>query len=339
MVRAMDPADLLAELRNPDSPHVDRLARIIVDRALARSLDRYADPAAVSTLCTRLADQNHLAKVVEQYGHEALDRTLSRVGQTDEVVGDWLPEEVRTRVLALLGKPGGPTLEWLAAAIDPSLLRELMTPVFREVLLGFAAKLTATLGSTASPDASRAGGLLGRLGKDVGLGTGRRLMEVGRSVMGGLGLDLQDRIRATADEFAGAASEAFRAAVKTRLASSEGQAIIAKMVRRGLDGLAAVPVREIQQDLARLPPSDALDLLPPFLAHNLQRELGQRILQSEFSAWFASEGQRSVEARLEDANILEPVRELLVRQVTDQLRELAASDAFEAWLHDLAPPG
>jgi hypothetical protein len=337
--RSEDVARIVRVLSAAESPLRHEAAELVVDHALGLSLDAVLDADSLSEVYVAALSEQNVARAIERHVLPGIARVRALLREAGERLGDAVPGEVTARIEALATKRDGPRGTWMRGALDPALLRELLAPALAQTLLEFVRDLPlagglAEGGSSGSGRPGLTAGLVGRLGREVQKST-ERLVNVGRSVAGGLGVDLDRVVQQRAREFSQGAVASIQRALRERFASPEGAALLAQLSRGVVRHVLATPVEVILQDLDRLPLEDAVRLAPATVAHDLSRELGQRALEGEIRAYLAAEGARSLRELLEEAGLLARVRALAVERVHAGAVGLFASPAFADWLERL----
>ncbi len=321
-------------------------AELVVDYALDLRLAALIDPNELSALYVAALSSENVARVIERHVLPGIERVRGLLRDAGERVGDAVPEPVLARIEALAAKPDGPRAAWMRGALDPAKLRELLAPALAQTLLEFVRDLPLAGGLADAASAASSGGggreartglaagLVGRLGREVQKNT-ERLVNAGRTVAGGLGVDLERRVQQSARDFSQGAVAGLQRAMRERAASAEGRALLAELSRGVVRHVMATPVETILRDLDQLPLEDAVRLAPATIEHNLARELGRRALEAELRAFLTLEGARSTRELLAEAGLLTRVREQAIERVQTAAAGLFASPAFADWLKRL----
>lgn len=329
----MDAETLTQALLKSDSRLPEGLAVTIVDHALARPMSAYISAEDLIAATVAAGTESRLRIWVERHGQGAIERIQAHLSQSDQALGSLAPVVSQERVVEAFKATELRRLEGALQYVDGALLRELLAPVFQDFLLRFVATLPSALGiGNAEAVAGTAGGLLGRLGKEVGQGGGKRILDMGRSVMGGLGLDLEERMRSVAKDFSAGATDAFREALERRLQSAEGQGLIGEIRRTAVERVLATPLRDVVNAAAGLPLPTLLAEAPTLAEHNTREPLGRALVEAEARAWYAAESDRTLGDWLQDVGVLDALRAQVTSRLGAHLRDLFATDAFATWL-------
>lgn len=323
-----------------------RYAEMVVDQAMSGPLQDLIRRREVREIVDSQLDEDALRPLFDAYVGPIVERCREILGQSADSGHDWLSPATQQAIAAMLANPAGPRFTCFSSAIEPTLLRKLLAPVFQDVLLGFVAKLPSVLANagglaggadsnTRSPSGTD-GGLFGRLGKEMG-GRGRALMDVGRSVVSGLGIE--QKLKPLAAEFSQQAVLLFRSGLRDRVRTPEGRRLVDEMVQHGMDSVLKVPLSEINADLSRIPLPKAIALLPEAVSFAADRALFSDMLDAEIDGFFDKHGQRSIGELLSEHELLDTLRPVLVRAASDHAQALFKSENFSTWLSDVLAVG
>lgn len=336
---------VLDRLRGDDAPLRARGVALMVDALLELRLDEVIDAdAAVATLVAGTTGEN-AALWAERHGRASWDRNLARTeADPDATLADWIGPSGRERLETLVAALPRPQGQLAKDAIDPALVRELLAPVWQEVLTGFAKKLPIPSASgVADPSAPEAPpeperrGLRSRLKKRVEQRAGA-IVERSKSVLGGLGAEVERQVQAAAREFSQGASDTVKDAVKARLESDEGKRITAELRRQALAAILDTPAGDALPDLRAFPVDRALGLAGPIAEHNRTHARWRALVEDEIRAVIEIDGQRTLRRILEEVRLLERVTADLLEFGDGWARSTVETDAFAAWVSDLVAP-
>jgi hypothetical protein len=319
---------------------------LVVDFLLDRPVRELVDVDAVADIVAAGLARDVAARLMERHVVPAIERHDRRVRESGETLGDHLPDDVRARLVTLLAGADGPRAAWARGAVDPALVRRLLAPVLQEVLLGFARKLPGLGGDGGSgeahDDAGRGGGgagaLLGGVAGRLKRGVERRaerLVDVGRTVLGGLGAELERQVQTAARDFSQGAVAGLRDAVRARLKSPEGRETMAALRRQVLERLLATPLHDLHDDLARLPLRELAALVPDVAQHDATRAGVRAALREEVAAAVAVYAGDTARAWFAEAGLAETVRASLCARGDTLAAGLFGGDRFAAWLDAL----
>jgi hypothetical protein len=314
------------------SPLRDELLRLGFDALATVPLASLSSAAALAELVCAALTRENVEHMAVRHVLPAAERISAALSGAPEVLRDALSPAAESRLRAIVASGQGPRFGWLKGAIDPEDFRQLLAPVVQQVLVQFTAKLPLP-GLTGAPSGSL-GGLVGRLGKQVQKSAGQ-LADVGKSMMSGIGGELERRMQIVARDFSQTATSEFRLALLDRLRSAEGKAIVARIRDRVLEYALAAKFEDVAVDFMRLPASDIGAFAAELMGGLPERPLFRRVLQLEIEGVFAELEQRSLADILAEAGILDAARLQIAAAVEPGLKRLVQSQAFGLWLERL----
>jgi hypothetical protein len=317
----------------------DEGVSLIVDHVLGQKIRELVDLEASRAIVVRALTEENLARIVGQHLRPAWRRYAEHVEDSEETLGGFVPEPSREKIRAIVGRSKLPRGKWAQGIVDPALMRRLFAPVWANLLLNFAKRLPVPgMGgpSGAAAAASGAvgrgvGGIAGRLTRSV-QERAEKIVDAGRTAMGGLGAEVEKRLQAAAREFSDGAADMWREALQDRLKSTEGRELVSQITRQVVDHLMMTKLSDLHEDAARLPIEDMIDLAPAIVGHSAPRAFVQELVSGELSAFLAVEGDRPLGELLLEMGILEPVRAATIREIGRIARGLFGSPAFGSWV-------
>jgi hypothetical protein len=336
---------MVEALSRDQSPERDEVVTAIVDHVFSQKLRDLVDFEEVRSIATRSLTKANLDRIFERHVIPGYSRYIGAVSVSTETVGAFVPESARDDIISAIQKSKLPRGKWTNGAVDKVLVTKLFAPVWTNLLLSFAKRLPIP-GISGSGGSSNAGASVGRgvsgiAGRITRTATkqAERLVDAGKSVMGGLGTEVERRLQGAAKEFSDSAEEVFREALQDRLKSKEGREIVGQISRQVTDHVLVTKVAEIHADASRIPMDDILRIAPSVVAHSAPRAFVEKIVRAEIDAFLALEGDRPVSELLTELGVLDEVRAAVVRRASDIARGFFASPVFGDWLkrHFAAP--
>ena len=326
---------IVERLAGSDSVLRHELATLVVDRLFARRTRDVLQFERLSEVLTPLLSADNLRRAIEQHvepGYRRHAQVVRADGvRVGAVVGPLAHQKLHTLVRALRV----PEARWTQHGFDAALVRRLLGPVWTQVLVGFAKRLPVpgvAAGSRGAPQ-----GITGFLTRSV-QEQAEKLIDRGRSVMGGLGAEFERRLTATARDFSDGAAHAFRVALHERLHSEEGRELLGQLLAGFVDHVLRTELAALQQDLDALPVAELFDLAPDLIAHAAQSPFVAELARRELGAWLEAHGDRGLGELLAEYSALEPTRGLLVADLAGLVAELALTPAFADWAQRLVQP-
>jgi hypothetical protein len=314
------------------------LAQQIVDHAFSQRLrDVVAPPELLPIVLAALTREN-LARELERLVQPGVRRYSAVVADAPERLADLVPEDAVAALQKQLEQPTGARARWAKGAVDPALLKRLLGPVWVQLLVSFARRIPG-LGGAASSSGSSAssaavGGIAGMLGRTVQQSAGR-IVGAGKSALEGLGIDVEKRLMAAARDFSDGALSVWNQALRERLQSPEGSAIVTQIKHGVLEHVLKARLSDIDRDAVALPLAPYLDLVPAIVGHAVRVPFVRKIIDSELQAYLAVAGDRRLDELLAELGVLDATRKWLISRVDAQLLGLCATSAFAGWIAKL----
>jgi hypothetical protein len=225
--------------------------------------------------------------------------------------------------------------------VDPALLKRLLGPVWVQLLLSFAKRipgLGSAAGSGGGEAAAPSRGIASMLGRSVQQGAGR-LVGAGRSALEGLGIDVEKKLMAAAKDFSDGALSVWNQALRERLRSPEGKAIVTQIKHSVLEHVLRTRLSDLDSDAVALPLAPYIDLAPAIVAHAVSVPFLRKFIDAELQAYLQLAADRMLQEFLSELGVLEDTRVWLRARVDAQLASFCQTPAFAAWIAKLADPG
>ncbi len=332
-------ARVLERLRDPGGALAAELAALFVDEFLDAPLSTWIDAEGLAALLTDAISEPEAGRVLRAHVRPGIERYRARAAEAKETVADVLPPDAAARIDALLAKARRVDAPWAKGLVDADRIRELVAPVVQETLIGFAKKLPIP-GLTGADEGSGGGGASGLAGMvRRGLGEGAsRIADVGRSVGKSVMGNFDKKLQSIAHDFSQTAVREIREALRARLRSDEGRALVAEIRKGVLSKIGAVPTADLLALLDAVPREELEGIALDVVLHNARRELVHRTVRGEVDAVLAIEGTTTIRAILERAGIVEAVRSFLVTRGEVLLARVASGDRMAALLGRLLEP-
>ncbi len=335
MSAAVLTSKLQALLSADHSPPRAELTWLAFDALAALPMSVLLGDREVLAIVLSALTRENTARVLQRHVVPGANRFGTRLEAAEHKLRDLLPTDARAALVRGVASGTGPRFSWLKGALDPADLRELFAPVIQQVLVQFTSKLpipgVGGGGSSSGSAGGALGGLVGMLGKQVQK-SASQFAEVGKSVMGGLGGELERRMQTLARDFSHTAMGELRVAVSDRLKSAEGQAILMRMRDRAIEHVLNAQLADVTRDMMRLPVEELAQLAPSVVVHQVEQGLLTALLEAELEAAMSAIGQRSLLELLTEAGLHESTRDLILRIVDPGAKALFASDKFGDWL-------
>jgi hypothetical protein len=326
---------IVAALTASRSPLRTQGLSAFVDFVLDQPIATWIEVDDVVSIATEAATGPNAALYVERHLRPGWERYLARCKQSGDTLGEALPTDVRARIVRLATTTPPPKGEWARDAVDPKLVRDLLSPVLQDFLVSFARKLPLPGIAAGGDGGSRSGfGLRSRLKETVEKRAGA-FVEAGRTVLGGLGAEFERQIVTVARDFSDSAGAELRSALKRRVESPEGRRLLSAIITQAIDHTLATPLAHLNEDTAALPWEEIWALIPPVVEHNRGRGPVVEALEDELRAYIDVEGDRTLRALLEEAGTLDITVSRALEQGDAVAKSLFATPQFAAWIDAL----
>jgi hypothetical protein len=323
---------VLSRLRGLDGKWRTELCELSIDQLFGQRLRELIEPEALTQLLLVSLREQPVRRALERQIGPLLARHAQACAGSELRLRELVGPRAHDKLLALAPKLRLPPGRWARSAVDPALVRQLLGPVWSQVLVHFAKRLT--LAGTGGAGARPRAGLTSILARSMEE-QAQRLIDRGRSMMGGLGSEVERRLMAAARDFSDNAAQLFRAALIARVESDEGRMLVAEIVRGVIDQTMHARLSDLQTDLDALPLADILELVPDLVSHAVSSAFVEDSVQRELAAWLTLEADRTLGELLDESGSRLLVRELLTRQLDRMLISLAQRPAFERWIDRL----
>ncbi|MFT6397722.1 MAG: hypothetical protein ACJAYU_002477 [Bradymonadia bacterium] len=340
MTKRKTAADRLIErLSGDDAAYRERALSTLIQFALDQPVAAYLHIDETVQLIALAITGPNTTRSIERHMRPGWERNLARCEETQDTLGNAIPEDVRARIPRLILENRPPKSEWAKNAVDPKLLRELLSPVLQEFLLGFARKLPipGKGGGHAAPaeETSRSGfGLRNRLKQEASK-RAEKFVEAGKTVLGGLSAEVERQIQTAVKDFSASAEEDIRKALMDRLRSDEGKDLLRQIVEQAVGRVLDTPLAEMNKDAEALPWDDIWALIPPIAEHNRDRDHVVAAIRDELEAVLKVEGERSARDLLEESGLLDDMVAAVLQHADTPAQAFFGSAEFDGLVRDL----
>lgn len=326
---------ILERLGAVDSPARTELVTQLVQHVLSQRLRDVIAPEAILPIVLDTLTRENLAREWQRSVQPGVQRYSVHVASASEKLSDLMPDDAVALLRAQLEQPTGARARWAKGAIEPALLKRLLAPVWVQLLVNFAKRIPGLGGAGAgsgSPGAGR--GLASMLGRGVQQGAAS-LVGAGRSALEGLGIDVEKKLTAAARDFSDGALSVWNQAMRERMQSPEGKAIVTQIKHGVLEHVLGVKLSDLDRDAVALPLAAYLDLVPMVVGHAVRVPFVRNIIDAELRAYLDVAGDRRLDEVLTELGVLEQTRAYLIARANTQLAGFCQSPVFAAWITKL----
>lgn len=325
---------IVERLADVASPERAELAQQIVDHVFSQRLRDVVAPEEFLPIVLATLTRENLARELERLVQPGVRRYSAVVADAPERLADLVPQDAVAALQKQLEQPTGARARWAKGAVDPALLKRLLGPVWVQLLVSFARRIPGLGGASSAASGAAGGGIAGILGRTVQQSAGR-IVGAGKSALEGLGIDVEKKLMAAARDFSDGALSVWNQALRERLQSPEGSAIVTQIKHGVLEHVLEARLSEIDRDAVALPLAPYLDLVPAIVGHAVRVPFVRKIIDSELQAYLAVAGDRRLDELLGELGVLDAARKWLIARVDAQLLGLCATPAFAGWIAKL----
>jgi hypothetical protein len=320
-------SELLARLRDPsdDGPSA-RLAALVVDDVLATPLAQLLEPGLVvgalrDSLQACTASDDAAASVVQR-----LEDARAWLSGHDRPVGELVPPALREGLRSFVQLPMPARREAVLRLLDRQGVKQVIRAQLAQTLADFGRRAA----SPVSDNALARG--LGGLGKLAGqIARPSPLGAIASAVSG----EVERQVEKRASDFADTAVAGVLAGIAEQASDPSRAAQQAALRLELLDGLLALTGNDVGELARGSVPAQVATARKALAAWVASADFARDVEQP--LAWIvAREGERPVGALLDDLAIRGPVRLHACGVVRAVLARLVGTDAFVAWLDELA---
>ncbi|HET8936237.1 MAG TPA: hypothetical protein VFN67_22495 [Polyangiales bacterium] len=326
---------ILERLSAEDSPARSELVTQLVQHVLSQRLRDVIAPEALLPIVLDTLTRENLAREWQRSVQPGVQRYSARVAAASETLSELMPDDAVALLRAQLGEPTGARARWAKGAVDPALLKRLLAPVWVQLLVNFAKRIPGLGGSGAGGSGSSGrGSIASMLGRGVQQGAAS-LVGAGRNALEGLGIDVEKKLTAAARDFSDGALSVWNQAMRERMQSPEGKAIVTQIKHGVLEHVLKVKLSDLDRDAVALPLAAYLDLVPLVLGHAVRVPFVRNIIDAELRAYLDVAGDKRLDEVLTELGVLEQTRAYLIARANTQLAGFSQSPVFAAWITKL----
>jgi len=278
-----------------------------VDEVLA-AIDATHDPSVVT-------------RVLQRWVTPSRERLVARAAASTLTLSVWLPEPLKDAIAAELGKPAPIPQKLIDEVVASEGVRDAVREMLREQLQSFITRVS-NAGSSGSSGSSGGGGLRGA----IGLGA-RAFGAAGKSLLGGLAEQLQDKVR----EFVDGSVEALQARIAKQLADPATAEALGKRRKKAFLKFLETKESKAAETVKKAPHELIQGYVPQVVAHNLARTELREAVRGEVEAVLADLGKGTVGDALDTLGLRTIARDALRTHGLVLARGFAASPEVAAW--------
>ncbi len=305
----------------------EKLAQIAMDDLLATPMTELVPAGEVATRCVAVLAGLAAADDLDGLVRERIERVELRLSQDGGKVGDWLSDDARGALEAVLGAPYAMDPERTLKALDHEAMRGLVRRVLRETLTNFARRMRPSV-----PESRVLKGI-GRRARKLASRPKEKLSGLGDGVVGMVGGEVERQMERKVGEFVDGAVGGVLRRIADYMAEPANLESFGRMRVAGARIVLDTPSADGAIILGKIDREQLVDAIASYLrglpdAPDLERLIGQAVEDEVSTAETLGE-------YLERGNLLEPIRDWATHEIANRVRALATNEAFGAWFEGL----
>lgn len=316
----------LARLRDPDGDALRELSRLVVLETTRTPLAEIAPPRWLASQLKTVIEATTRGELLRGFVERRLEAGRSQVEGEQRPVRTWWPEEVDGPTRKVLQQGWTPGQEMTYRILDQPAMRALVADVLTGVLTRFRRRMQrmdGRLGGLGERAARRGRGLFGGVAGNLG--------GLASNVVGVVRDELEHGLDDLVKEFVSSATRDVVMSIAGYLADPTHEAAFAELRVGVLDVLLDTPVHELVAEFDKVQPLEIVDVViagmraaasdPAFVEQTTER----------IQAVMDEAGEGTLGDWLEEVELSEVWTDTTTELVTERLRAVVATDAFEAW--------
>ena len=305
-------------------PHLDdalllELIDLTFDHACGRPLRDLLDVERALPALDAVTEPERAARWQRRLIIPLRERLLARAAKSEVLLGRWLPDDITASLRERLGRPRPIPQKWVDEVVANERVREAVRAMLSEALTSFVQKASSALSEN---KAAGQGGLRGAFGWGA---------KAAGSLIGTIGDEVQQRLQERVRDYVDIAVGNVQARIAERLRSDDTAKAIGKRRLALFEKALKTTEAEAAKGAAKTRWEDVDARGPRVVAHNLARPEVREAIRAELEAVLAEIGGDTLGAALDDLGIREIARESVRAAALPGLRDLARTEAFEAW--------
>lgn len=317
----------LRRLREPEGEALTALARLVVEQTTATPLRDIARPRWIAGQIAAALEAATHGEHLRAWVDRRIAAERDRWSEEKRPVRELLAEEAIPPLRKLLGRPYAPDEALVFRIVDQPALRGLVRVVLTDTVVRFRKRLSewdsGVLGGLGRRAAARGKGLFGNVGRNLG-GMAENLVEVVKEEVDHA---LEGRVK---DFVQGATSEALRT-IAGYVADPSHAEQFGEMRLAVLDVLLDTTIAELAGEADKLKPEELVDVVVASVRSAVSQPDFVDRTEERIARVLAEAGDGTFGAWLDEVGLRQVWTDTTTELVSDRLRAVVATDAFEAW--------
>jgi hypothetical protein len=320
----------LQRLRDPDRAELAALARLVVDETTRAPMKTLATPRWLAGQVVAVLEAAVQGELLRDWAKRRLHLEQSKLQTEARTLRAVLPSEALPPLRQLLGRHYLPNEPLLLRILDQPAMRGLVGTVLADTVSRFRKRVSdvdkGLLGGIGKRAAARGRGLLGNFG-----GMAENIVE---AVKEEVDQAMEGRVR---DFLANATGEALKT-VARYLSDPAHAAQFGEMRLAVLDVVLDTPIRELADEADKLEPEVAMDVVVAAIRSMLAAPDFRDRLEERIAQLLDESGDGTLGAWLGEVGLEQVWRDTTTELVRDRLAAVVGTDPFEAWWRGLFAP-
>lgn len=292
------------------------------DHLCARPFGEVVDAGRVMAAIDATHDPTVVKRVLSRWVTPGRERLLARAAASTLTLSVWLPDTLKDTLAERLGKPAPIPQKLIDEVVASEGVRDAVREMLREQLQSFVARVGGGAGGSSGSSGGGGGGLRGA----IGLGA-RAFGAAGKSLLGGLAEQLQDKVR----EFVDGSVEALQQKIAARLADPATAEALGKRRKKAFLKFLETKESKAAATLRDAPHEEIVGYVPTVVAHNLARKELREAVSAEVEAVLADLGKNTVGEVLDELGLRTLARDAMRTHGLGLARSFATSPEVAAW--------
>jgi hypothetical protein len=300
--------------------HSGELLGRLFDFGMEQPVSAFVDVDALLAQLDRSLDERLTERWVREHLGPAIDRERARAEDREDLVGDWLSEEMKNAIRETLSRPLALNPAFVTEAVQEGSVKHMLKSVVEETLDRFLA--------TMRPSGS-GGGLLGSVGRGA-LGFASR---AGKGILGQIGGQVEEQLRGAVGGFVETSATVMLDRLVAIITSDEMARHLSETGLSAFDKLMNQPTARVHDVIDhRAPIHELLEHLPGQITLILRTSSFREGLREEVEAALEIEGDSPLRTLLADDEHVAAMRAEFVTTGTPLLRQFSKTESFRSWL-------
>lgn len=247
---------------------------------------------------------------------------VAELNATPRPLKDVVARDVREAVREVVGRPFSPDRRLVLTVIDREPTRELVRQLLLDFVLEFGRKASAPVAGVAKG--------LGTFAKLAGEAVKSRTGTIG-SLVGAVGSEVERQMEKRAVEFVDAALSGVFGQLADAISDPKRAAEAAELRVAMIDGVLELTLPQLAREVTNADVPGGAEVLRKGLERWLASEASGEVLRQLVELALRDGGNKPAREVLDELGLLTVVKERGAAALTERIKEVVASEAFDRW--------